>query len=424
MSGRDGSAACEADAPGDDLARVSHVVFGWPYLEWGGVQRYFVAIARRLPRRVRVSVILPSGSDPHLVAELRGMGAQCVELPLALGTEPARSVAQRVSFRLRLWRVCLELWTQCARLAAAGTVFHLDAPPLLMSLPLARLARRHGVVVTIHTRLRHTVWWRRIAWRARLALLFRCRGFRLVAANADAHQGLQPYLALDRLRAIPVALPAFDADEIQAARLDAAGRAAVRSSLGVPPSSLLIVTGAQCIERKGVRVLARAAAEVRARVPDVDFLWISPAPPRAPIASLLREAGTLRVVTHEEIGGQRSTYLRAVACADLFVLPSLQEGLPLALLEAMACGVPVVSTAINGIPDAVADGESGRLVPPGDERALVAAIVELAGDPAKRRRFANAAKARVADFEVGTHARRTCAVYSDANSAALAGAAR
>ena len=72
-------------------------------------------------------------------------------------------------------------------------------------------------------------------------------------------------------------------------------------------------------------------------------------------------------------------YLRAM---DLFVLPSLYEGMPLSILEAMGAGLPVVATAVDGTPEAVVDGETGILVPPADPAALAAAVVRLLTDPA------------------------------------------
>ena len=78
--------------------------------------------------------------------------------------------------------------------------------------------------------------------------------------------------------------------------------------------------------------------------------------------------------------------------ADVFALPSLQEGLPLSLLEAMASGLPVVASAVGGIPAVVRDGDDGFLVPAGDVAALGAALVRLANDPVRRARLGEAAR--------------------------------
>lgn len=97
--------------------------------------------------------------------------------------------------------------------------------------------------------------------------------------------------------------------------------------------------------------------------------------------------------------------LEAMRAADLFVLPSKiaadgdRDGLPNVLMEAASQGLPILSTAVSAIPEFVQDGVHGRLVPPGDPAALARAIVALAGDPSARRRFADAAQARLtADF--------------------------
>jgi glycosyltransferase involved in cell wall biosynthesis len=83
-----------------------------------------------------------------------------------------------------------------------------------------------------------------------------------------------------------------------------------------------------------------------------------------------------------------------LGAADLFVLPSRREGLPIALLEAMEAGLAIVATPVGGIPEALAHGEAGVLVPAGDARALADALAALARDPARRRALSEAARAR------------------------------
>ncbi len=104
--------------------------------------------------------------------------------------------------------------------------------------------------------------------------------------------------------------------------------------------------------------------------------------------------------------------------ATLFVCPSVYEPFGLINLEAMACGTPVVATSVGGIPEVVAHDETGWLVPPGDARALAAAVRGLLGDPARAAAFGNAGRRRVeAHFSWDRIADRTLAVYHDAISA-------
>jgi glycosyltransferase involved in cell wall biosynthesis len=93
--------------------------------------------------------------------------------------------------------------------------------------------------------------------------------------------------------------------------------------------------------------------------------------------------------------------LRRLQEADVFVLPTHHEGLPLALIEAMAAGLPLISTRASGIPDVVEDGKTGLLITPGNVSDLSEAIVRLAADPEMRRRMGEAALKRAGDFDVG-----------------------
>lgn len=103
-----------------------------------------------------------------------------------------------------------------------------------------------------------------------------------------------------------------------------------------------------------------------------------------------------------------------LAEADLLLLPSRQEGLPVAILEAMAAGVAVIATPVGAIPDAIIDGETGLLVPPGDVPALARAIATLLDDPALRARLAANARARFAErFSIDRTADAVASLYRE-----------
>jgi glycosyltransferase involved in cell wall biosynthesis len=103
-----------------------------------------------------------------------------------------------------------------------------------------------------------------------------------------------------------------------------------------------------------------------------------------------------------------------LAHCDLFVLPSLYEGLPLAILEAMAAAKPVIATAVGGTGEVVVDGETGLLVPPGDPTALAGAIRKLLSDPPFARRLAAAGNVLVQrSFSTEAMVRRVSQVYED-----------
>jgi glycosyltransferase involved in cell wall biosynthesis len=120
-------------------------------------------------------------------------------------------------------------------------------------------------------------------------------------------------------------------------------------------------------------------------------------------------AGGVRV----DFLGFRHDVARCLAGADLAVLPSLQEGLGVAALEAMAAALPVVASRVGGLGEAVVDGDSGRLVPVADATALAAALAALAGDPDLRRRMGATGRERVQTrYSAAAMAEGTLACYS------------
>jgi glycosyltransferase involved in cell wall biosynthesis len=112
-----------------------------------------------------------------------------------------------------------------------------------------------------------------------------------------------------------------------------------------------------------------------------------------------------------------------LALADIFVMPSLFEGLPMALLEAMTAGKAIVASATSGIPEAIVDGRDGLLVTPGDVGSLSEALDKLIADPVRRRTLGASAAARALDeFTVQVMAERYETLYTDALSTSGRGA--
>jgi N-acetyl-alpha-D-glucosaminyl L-malate synthase BshA len=149
------------------------------------------------------------------------------------------------------------------------------------------------------------------------------------------------------------------------------------------------------VKRAGdtVRVLAR----LRERGAPVKLLLVGDGPDRAPTEALARELG---VYDDVRFLGKQDPIEELLSIADVFLLPSGSETFGLAALEAMACGVPVVSSDIGGLPEVVVDGESGFLCPLGDVEAMSDAALRLVGDADLHARMARAAERRANDFRI------------------------
>jgi glycosyltransferase involved in cell wall biosynthesis len=139
----------------------------------------------------------------------------------------------------------------------------------------------------------------------------------------------------------------------------------------------------------------RAASIVAQSVPEAWFVMVGDGPLRAEVEALAAELGlTGRLV----LTGLRRDVPELLAAFDLFALSSLWEGLPRVLPQAMATGLPIVATAIDGNAEAVTGGENGLLVPAGEPAALAQAIVELLRNPSQAAQMGQVGRTRVSEF--------------------------
>jgi L-malate glycosyltransferase len=158
------------------------------------------------------------------------------------------------------------------------------------------------------------------------------------------------------------------------------------------PQPRRIAVVARLWQEKRIDVLIAAAPRVLARYPDVEFQIVGDGPCRESLTAQARDAG---VLPHVRFMGHRDDVPVILAVSDLFVLPSESEASPNVIIEAMAAGLPVVASRVGGIPELVADGVTGHLVPPADPPALAAAILDLLDQPGRAIAFGKAARARI-----------------------------
>lgn len=182
------------------------------------------------------------------------------------------------------------------------------------------------------------------------------------------------------------------------ARFRPADVSALKARLGVG-SRPLLATVSRLVPRKGIDTVIRSLPRIRARIPDVLYMIAGEGPDRARLEALCEREGVTEAVRFAGPVPDAELPLW-FALGDVFVMPSRSdgadvEGFGIVFLEASAAGRPVVASSAGGIPDAVADGVSGLLVPPDDASHLAERIVELLSDPARAAELGRRGRERV-----------------------------
>ena len=194
----------------------------------------------------------------------------------------------------------------------------------------------------------------------------------------------------------------------------------VRAALGIRGDRKVILTVARMAKQKGYDDLLAAVPQIVARETRALFVWAGVGAERE---RLFRSSQELGLSDRIFFVGQRADVPDLMTAADLFVLPSLFEGLPLAVLEAMKADLPVIGTRVCGISETIVDDVTGRLARPGDPASLAAAILEALSEPKRTARWVSAARRRVEhEFSAERMAQETLALYDEllARSAAQA----
>ncbi len=234
----------------------------------------------------------------------------------------------------------------------------------------------------------------------------------LVAVSTQARQDaiLREGIRPERIVLIPNGI-----DPGRISRLDKTKKAALRAAIGVSPQDKLVITVGRLAAPKGHKYLLEAIPKIRQQRTQVVFVLAGDGPLRQELETRAQQLG---IQDQIRFLGKRDDVPDLLGIADLFVLPSISEGLPVALLEAMSAGLPVIATQLEGISSIQTPGDSADpaflLVPPADSQALADAILRMLSDAALQERCAQAGKELVMnEYTVEKMCRRYAALFQE-----------
>jgi len=186
-----------------------------------------------------------------------------------------------------------------------------------------------------------------------------------------------------------------------------------RNELGIPSDYLVVGYVGWLIPIKGVTYLVNAMAEVVQRHPNSLLLLVGKGDEKGEEETKLsKQVENLGIADNVRFLGWRPDVDEIMSCFDIFVLPSLNEGMGRVLVEAMATGLPIVASSVGGIPDLVKDGENGLLVPPANAGALEQAISDLLSDKSRRKHMGETGKKMCRPYSVEAMVDKIDILYS------------
>lgn len=349
------------------MSEPLHVVHGVLSLDVGGLERIVLSLIRAASQQGhRVSVVCIERRGA-LAVEAEAAGAKVVSLDKPPGRLPA--YVNRAALLLA------ELKPDVVHTHQIGVAWY-----------LGQAARSIGGVPVLHTEhgdafARSVSWWNTVKARflfretARFIHRFCCVSEEIAAA-------------VTRWRTVPRAKVNVVVNGIPTEpQLDLPSRESVRESLGIPAGVPLIGTVGRLSEVKQQDLLIRAVAKLRATIPDVRLLLVGEGPERDRLKEIAAQSGVADRVVFAGYQSCPEQYLRTMS---VFALTSRSEGFPVSLLEAWLAKVPIVCSAVGGIPGFVTDEVDGLLFPPNDEASLTKALARVLEDPMLSSRLADA----------------------------------
>ncbi|CAB4943639.1 unannotated protein [freshwater metagenome] len=198
--------------------------------------------------------------------------------------------------------------------------------------------------------------------------------------------------------------------QLDEARSQMGKRASIRSELGVAPDEFVVGTIANFRAQKDYPNLLEAARLLKQGDVPIRIIAVGQGPLEEEMRAL---HDSMALGDRVLLLGQRDDAVAVLGACDAFVMASKNEGLPVAIMEALALGLPICATSVGGIPEAVTDGVEGQLVPPSDPESLASALTRLATEPVLREQLAAGARESGERYDIRTAVTRIEEIYRE-----------
>ncbi|GAB6180451.1 glycosyltransferase [Desulfotomaculum defluvii] len=324
----------------------------------GGMKNHLINLIRYTDKnKFSISVACPPSTV--LWEELYHMGVNLIPIPLEGEISPSKDYAtiHTLVKYLHQSRTTI-LHTHSSKAALVGRIAGI-------------IARTPVIIFTAHNSIFYEEWpwWKKKIYAMIEKILARFTDRIITVSDALKKELMEKEeISSGRLTTI------YNGIEIEKFDIDY-NNEEIRKNLNIPVSGMVIGTIARLAPQKGISYLLKAASHLKEY--NVTLLIVGDGPLRQ---ELEKEVLSLGLGDRVVFAGMRENIAQVLAALDIFVLPSVTEGLPLTILEAMAAAKPIVATRVGGVPEAILDGRSGIVVPPKDPEALAVALAGLLGE--------------------------------------------
>ncbi len=364
-------------------SKLKKIFYVWNYKEWGGAQIYFFGLIREIKDKAEIKIILPANSDEQLLRFIEQLDVEYEFLENRSDISSAETLKRKIERHWRKFRSEFEVLRQLGKNDLHNSIIHIEFAPWQSLVAILYLCLRANVFITMHNSLPPVSKWRYLLWKLKFSLITKFDNFYIFPSNEDAKKSLKPLVSLEFYEKTKVTYTNVNPDEIEEALKTEIDSEKLKLKFNIPKDKFLVFCVGQFIDRKGRWTFLEAAKKVFEKDKDIAFVWISNSKPGDEDLNKAKGYGlgeNFIFITSDQVGKEHIDLFKLMRLADVFALVSFQEGLPISLLEAMALGIPSISTNVNAIPEAVKHLETGWLIEAGDSKHLAEAINTLKND--------------------------------------------
>lgn len=399
-------------------ARRRKLIYVWNYKNWGGAQVYLLAIMKEAKGDWDIVAILPKGSSRDILGFLDQIGIHVEFIDACIDNGPAPSIKRKLERQWRRIRAEIVTFTYLRKFDLSQSILHIDFAPWQSWIFFSVLSLlRANVFVTLHNALPAFPRWRRFLWTVRMQFISRLSGFHIFTSNYHAKENIKDLVTKRFWESIKVTYTCVNPNEIAAALNASFDKKFILKQNSIPNDKFIVLCVGQFIDRKGRWVFLDAAKIISKESDDIVFVWLTPEMPDANDLRQIAGYGLgdkFHLLLSSSVGRTRHEILKFFRIANIFALPSFVDGLPIALLEAMALGVPSISTNVYAIPEAIRHRDTGVLIKAGDAHSLAYEILSLKGDSTLRQNLAEKGRRFVlANFDERVASQIAIAEYKD-----------